>query len=507
MYVIGETETKRRKMEKRYILSLDEGTTSARALLYDTKDRKIISIASQEFKQIYPRRGWVEHDAQEIWRAQLTSMQQAVSYADVDAEEIFGIGITNQRETVVMWDAESGRPIHNAICWQCRRTTDYCEELKKTHRDFIRERTGLVVDAYFSGSKIRWLLDNVPESKELIEKGRLKVGTMDTFLIWKLTEGAAFVTDSTNASRTMLYNVRTDDWDDELLALFDIPREILPKVVPSSGVVGHTRLLGKEVPIAGIAGDQQAALFGQACFETGMAKNTYGTGCFILMNIGEKFKLSEDDLVTTVAWNIGGKLTYAYEGSIFNAGSSVQWLRDELLLIEKASDTERYALRVPDTNGVYFVPAFTGLGAPYWDMNARGTICGLTRGANKYHFVRAVLESMAYSTCDVIRAMEKDGGKIKILKVDGGASNNNFLMQFQSDVLGVQIARPEITETTGLGAAYLAGLATGAYKSLEDISKNVVVGKEFLPDMEREVAEKKLDGWHKAVGRSLKWED
>lgn len=494
-------------MKKRYILSLDEGTTSARALLYDTKDKKIVSIASQEFKQIYPNPGWVEHDAQEIWHAQLTSMQQAVAYADVDADEIYGVGITNQRETVVMWDSETGRPIHNAICWQCRRTTDFCESLKEKHLAFIRERTGLVVDAYFSGSKIRWLLDNVPESRELLSVGRLRVGTIDTFLIWKLTDGASFVTDSTNASRTMLYNIKTNDWDDELLALLDIPREILPTIVPSSGIVGHTMLLGKPVPIAGIAGDQQAALFGQACFDVGMAKNTYGTGCFILMNIGNEFKLSEDNLVTTVAWNLDGKITYAYEGSIFNAGSSVQWLRDELLLIKHASDTERYALRVPDTNGVYFVPAFTGLGAPYWDMNARGTVCGLTRGTNKHHFVRAVLESMAYSTYDVIHAMEKDVGKIKILRVDGGASNNNFLMQFQADILNVRIERPEITETTGLGAAYLAGLATGAYKSLDDIAKNVSLGRDFVPAMEESIARQKLNGWHKAVKRSLDWDE
>lgn len=494
-------------MKNRYILSLDEGTTSARALLYDTKDKKIVSIASQEFKQIYPNPGWVEHDAQEIWHAQLTSMQQAVAYADVDADEIYGVGITNQRETVVMWDSETGRPIHNAICWQCRRTTDFCESLKEKHLGFIRERTGLVVDAYFSGSKIRWLLDNVPESRELLSVGRLRVGTIDTFLIWKLTDGASFVTDSTNASRTMLYNIKTNDWDDELLALLDIPREILPTIVPSSGIVGHTMLLGKPVPIAGIAGDQQAALFGQACFDVGMAKNTYGTGCFILMNIGNEFKLSEDNLVTTVAWNLDGKITYAYEGSIFNAGSSVQWLRDELLLIKHASDTERYALRVPDTNGVYFVPAFTGLGAPYWDMNARGTVCGLTRGTNKHHFVRAVLESMAYSTYDVIHAMEKDVGKIKILRVDGGASNNNFLMQFQADILNVRIERPEITETTGLGAAYLAGLATGAYKSLDDIAKNVSLGRDFVPEMEESIARQKLNGWHKAVKRSLDWDE
>lgn len=494
-------------MKKRYILSLDEGTTSARALLYDTKDKKIVSIASQEFKQIYPNPGWVEHDAQEIWHAQLTSMQQAVAYADVDADEIYGVGITNQRETVVMWDSETGRPIHNAICWQCRRTTDYCEMLKEKYLDFIRERTGLVVDAYFSGSKIRWLLDNVPESKELLSLGRLRVGTIDTFLIWKLTDGASFVTDSTNASRTMLYNIKNNDWDDELLTLLNIPREILPTIVPSSGIVGHTLLLGKPVPIAGIAGDQQAALFGQACFDEGMAKNTYGTGCFILMNIGNKFKLSDDNLVTTVAWNLGGKLTYAYEGSIFNAGSSVQWLRDELLLIKHASDTERYALRVPDTNGVYFVPAFTGLGAPYWDMNARGTVCGLTRGTNKHHFVRAVLESMAYSTYDVVHAMEKDVGKIKILRVDGGASNNNFLMQFQADILNVKIERPVITETTGLGAAYLAGLATGAYENLDDIVKNVSIGRDFTPDMDATTSEQKLAGWHKAVKRSLDWNE
>ncbi|MBR2160574.1 MAG: glycerol kinase GlpK [Clostridia bacterium] len=335
---------------------------------------------------------------------------------------------------------------------------------------------------------------------------RLRVGTMDTFLIWKLTDGKTFATDSTNASRTMLFNVKTNDWDSDLLKIFGIPREILPSIVPSSGIVGYTTLLGKKVPIAGIAGDQQASLFGQACFSQGMAKNTYGTGCFILVNIGDKFQLSEDNLITTVAWNIGGKLTYAYEGSVFNAGSSVQWLRDELFMIEKASDTERYALKVPDTNGVYVVPAFTGLGAPHWDMNARGTVCGLTRGANKYHFVRAVLESMAYSSYDVLHAMEKDVGKIKVLKVDGGASNNNFLMQFQSDIMDTVIARPVITETTGLGVAYLAGLATGAYKSLDDISANWVKEKEFVPTMDKNLAKSKLAGWEKAVEKSKSWE-
>lgn len=494
--------------QKRYILALDEGTTSARALVYDTESKKIISIAGAEFKQLYPKAGWVEHDALEIWKAQLTSMQQAVSYADIDAEEIYGIGITNQRESVVCWDKTTGKPVYNEICWQCRRTTDFCEKLiADGYGDMIREKTGLVVDAYFSGSKIRWILDNVPKAKELIKEGKLLAGTIDTFLIWKLTDGKVFVTDSTNASRTMLFNIKTNDWDDDLLKLLEVPREILPEIVPSSGIVGYTTLLGKEVAIAGIAGDQQAALFGQACFEMGMAKNTYGTGCFILTNIGNEFKLSQDKLLTTVAWNIGGKLTYAYEGSVFNAGSSVQWIRDELFLIEKASDTERYALRVADTNGVYVVPAFTGLGAPYWDMNARGTICGLTRGANKYHIVRAVLESMAYSSYDVLKAVEKDVGKIKVLKVDGGASNNNFLMQFQADIMDTVIMRPSITETTGLGAAYLAGLATGAYESLYDISKNLCIEREFVPNMERKVAHKKINDWHKAVKRSLNWID
>lgn len=494
-------------MRKRYILSLDEGTTSARALVYDTVEKKMVSVAQQEFKQIYPRPAWVEHDANEIWKAQLLSMQTAVAYADIDAEEIYGIGITNQRESVVMWDVVSGKPIYNSICWQCRRTADYCEDLKKQGLEpFIRERTGLVIDAYFSASKIRWLLDNVPSVPKLLAEKRLRVGTMDTFLIWKLTDGKTFATDSTNASRTMLFNVKTNDWDSDLLKIFGIPREILPSIVPSSGIVGYTTLLGKKVPIAGIAGDQQASLFGQACFSQGMAKNTYGTGCFILVNIGDKFQLSEDNLITTVAWNIDGKLTYAYEGSVFNAGSSVQWLRDELFMIEKASDTERYALKVPDTNGVYVVPAFTGLGAPHWDMNARGTVCGLTRGANKYHFVRAVLESMAYSSYDVLHAMEKDVGKIKVLKVDGGASNNNFLMQFQSDIMDTVIARPVITETTGLGVAYLAGLATGAYKSLDDISANWVKEKEFLPTMDKNLAKSKLAGWEKAVEKSKSWE-
>lgn len=495
-------------MEKRYILALDEGTTSARSLIYDTKKKEIVSIAAQEFKQFYPIPGYVEHDANEIWKAQLTSMQQVVSYAGIDADELYGIGITNQRESVVLWNKKTGEPIYNSICWQCRRTTDFCEKLiADGYSDMIRQKTGLVIDAYFSASKINWLLKKIPKAQELLKNGNLLAGTMDTFLIWNLTKGSSFVTDASNASRTMLYNIKENKWDEELLNLFEIPREILPKVVSSSEIVGYTNILGKQVPIAGIAGDQQAALFGQACFEKGMAKNTYGTGCFILSNIGKEFKLSEDKLLTTIAWNINGETTYAYEGSVFNAGASVQWLRDEMLLIEKASDTEKYAKRVQDTDGVYVVPAFTGLGAPYWNMNARGTICGITRGSNKYHIVRAVLESMAYSSYDVLNTMKKDIGDISLLKCDGGASNNNFLMQFQSDIMNVKIKRPKITETTGIGACYLAGLATGAYKNLEDIAQDWEHKIEFEPQMSRDEAEEKIKGWHKAVSRSLDWID
>ncbi len=492
---------------KRYIVALDEGTTSARAVVFDTKLRAITSIANQEFTQIYPQTGWVEHDPLEIWKAQLTSLQQAVAYAGIEPEEIYGIGITNQRETVVMWDRKTGKPVANAIVWQCRRTAEACEKLKKEGLvDFIRERTGLVVDAYFSATKIAWLLEHYPETQDLIKEGRLCVGTIDTFLIWNLTKGESFVTDATNASRTMLFNIFTGDWDDELLELFHIPREILPRVVSSSEIVGYTRLLGASVPVCGIAGDQQAALFGQACFRKGSAKNTYGTGCFILMNVGDEPVLSENNLITTVAWKIGDKMTYALEGSIFNAGSTIQWARDEMKLIKNAAESEKFATKVSGTDGVYVVPAFTGMGAPYWNMEARGTIVGITRGTNRYHVVRACLEAMAYSTRDILLEMQKDCGfTLAQLKCDGGASNNNFLMQFQSDILDCEINRPCITETTALGAVYLAGLASGAYNSLDEIAESWSCDRVFLPSMEEDVREKLYAGWRKAVSRSLDW--
>lgn len=498
-------------MEKKYIMALDRGTTSSRCIIFD-KDGKIIKVAQKEFEQIYPKPGWVEHDAMEIWGSQSGVMREAVDTAGINPEEIAAIGITNQRETTVVWDKKTGKPIYNAIVWQCRRTSEICDELKeKGLTECIREKTGLIIDAYFSATKVKWILDNVEGARERAKKGELLFGTIDTWLIWKLTGGRVHVTDYSNASRTMMYNINTLEWDKDILKELDIPEIMLPEVKESSCVYGYTDsglFADIKIPIAGCAGDQQSALFGQNCFEEGTAKNTYGTGCFLLMNTGEKPVKSENGLLTTISWGVDGKVEYALEGSIFMGGASIQWLRDELRMIKSAADSEKYAMRVENTNGVYVVPAFTGLGAPYWDMYARGTIVGLTRGAKKEHLIRATLESIAYQTKDVLEAMQNDSGiELKSLKVDGGASNNNFLMQFQSDILNVKIDRPKIVETTALGAAYLAGLAVGFFKSKEDIKKRWVCDREFEPKMSEEVREKSYKDWKRAVERSLAWEE
>ena len=498
-------------MEKKYIMALDRGTTSSRCIIFD-KDGNIIKVAQKEFEQIYPKPGWVEHDAMEIWGSQSGVMREAVDTAGINPEEIAAIGITNQRETTVVWDKKTGKPIYNAIVWQCRRTSEICDELKeKGLTECIREKTGLIIDAYFSATKVKWILDNVEGARERAEKGELLFGTIDTWLIWKLTGGRVHVTDYSNASRTMMYNINTLEWDEDILKELDIPEIMLPEVKESSYVYGYTDsglFADIKIPIAGCAGDQQSALFGQNCFEEGTAKNTYGTGCFLLMNTGEKPVKSENGLLTTISWGVDGKVEYALEGSIFMGGASIQWLRDELRMIKSAADSEKYAMRVENTNGVYVVPAFTGLGAPYWDMYARGTIVGLTRGAKKEHLIRATLESIAYQTKDVLEAMQNDSGiELKSLKVDGGASNNNFLMQFQSDILNVKIDRPKIVETTALGAAYLAGLAVGFFKSKEDIKKRWVCDREFEPKMSEEVREKSYKDWKRAVERSLVWEE
>lgn len=498
-------------MEKKYIMALDRGTTSSRCIIFD-KDGNIIKVAQKEFEQIYPKPGWVEHDAMEIWGSQSGVMREAVDTAGINPEEIAAIGITNQRETTVVWDKKTGKPIYNAIVWQCRRTSEICDELKeKGLTECIREKTGLIIDAYFSATKVKWILDNVEGARERAEKGELLFGTIDTWLIWKLTGGKVHVTDYSNASRTMMYNINTLEWDKDILKELDIPEIMLPEVKESSCIYGYTDsglFADIRIPISGCAGDQQSALFGQNCFEEGTAKNTYGTGCFLLMNTGEKPVKSENGLLTTISWGVDGKVEYALEGSIFMGGASIQWLRDELRMIKSAADSEKYAMRVEDTNGVYVVPAFTGLGAPYWDMYARGTIVGLTRGAKKEHLIRATLESIAYQTKDVLEAMQNDAKmELKALKVDGGASNNNFLMQFQSDILNVKIDRPKIVETTALGAAYLAGLAVGFFKSKEDIKKRWVCDREFTPKMNEETREKSYKGWKKAVERSLAWEE
>ncbi len=495
---------------KNYVMAFDQGTTSCRAILFD-KDGKIVGVSQQEFAQIYPKPGWVEHDAMEIWGTQSGVARQVLEVNGIRPDEIAAIGITNQRETTVVWDKNTGRPVYNAIVWQCRRTADICEELKaKGYEDLVREKTGLVIDAYFSGTKIKWILDNVEGAREKAERGDLLFGTMDTWLIWNLTRGKVHVTDYTNASRTMIFNINTLEWDDELLEILNIPKSMLPEVRPSSEIYGTTderTFGGANIPIAGDAGDQQAALFGQACFEEGMAKNTYGTGCFLLMNTGEKPVKSENGLLTTIAWGIDGKVNYALEGSIFIAGAAIQWLRDELKLIYDSPQSEYYAKLVPDTNGVYVVPAFTGLGAPHWDMYARGAILGLTRGVKREHIVRATLESIAYQTKDVIRAMEEDS-KIKLnrLKVDGGASANDFLMQFQADILGVPVDRPKVSETTAQGAAYLAGLAVGFWKDKKEIEDKWELDKTFEVNMESEKRQKLYSKWLKAVERSKDWE-
>ncbi len=490
----------------RYILAADQGTTSSRAIIFD-EDQKIISVSQREFTQYYPKEGWVEHDAMEIYLTQLSVMQEAVSKSGIDPRDIAAIGITNQRETVVVWDRETGIPVCNAIVWQCRRTADICEELeRKGLSDYIRQTTGLLIDAYFSGTKIKWILDNVPGAREKAESGKLICGTIDSWLLYKFTGGKVHMTDRTNASRTMLYDIRNQCWDEKLLKELDIPRSMLPEVRSSSEVYGYMDLAGARIPIAGIAGDQQSALFGQTCFEKGDAKNTYGTGCFTLMNIGSDIVYSKNGLVTTVAATGPDRVAYALEGSVFVAGAVVQWLRDELGLVESAADTEFYAAKVEDTAGVYVVPAFTGLGAPYWDMYARGTIVGLTRGANRNHIIRAALESIAYQTNSVLHAMEADiGYQLTELKVDGGASANNFLMQFQSDITGIDIIRPSTLETTALGAACLAGLAVGLWKDEAELKSRWSVERTFSPSIDAEKRERLTAGFDRAVERSCGW--
>ena len=492
----------------KYIMALDQGTTSSRCILFNEKGL-IVSVAQKEFTQIYPAAGWVEHDPMEIWSTQFGVAQEAMARINASAEDIAAIGITNQRETTVVWDKRTGKPVYNAIVWQCRRTAPTCDAIRAKGFDVaIKAKTGLVVDAYFSGTKVKWILDNVEGAREEAENGNLLFGTIDAWLIWNLTKGKNHVTDYSNASRTMLYNIHELKWDEEILAELNVPAAMLPEVKPSSYVYGYTdkSLFGAEIPIAGAAGDQQAALFGQTCFQSGNAKNTYGTGCFMLMNTGEKAFTSKNGLLTTIAWGLDGKVEYALEGSIFIAGAAIQWLRDELKMLDNAAYSEVYAASVKDTNGVYVVPAFVGLGAPYWDSYARGAIFGLTRGAKKEHLIRATLESLAYQTNDVLKAMQEDSGiELTALKVDGGACANNFLMQFQADVLNVQVDRPQVIETTALGAAYLAGLAVGYWSSKEEVEKNWAVSRTFLPDMEEAKREELLKGWHEAVKRSMQW--
>ena len=490
----------------KYVMALDAGTTSNRCILFNEKG-EMCSVAQKEFTQYFPKPGWVEHDADEIWATQLEVAQQAMANIGATAADIAAIGITNQRETTIVWDKNTGKPIHHAIVWQCRRTSEYCDSLKeKGLTDTFRSKTGLVIDAYFSGTKLRWILENVEGAREKAEKGELLFGTVETWLIWKLTGGKAHVTDYTNASRTMLYNIHTLDWDDRLLEALDIPRCMLPQVMDSSAIYGYTTIQGESVPIAGIAGDQQAALFGQCCFEKGQAKNTYGTGCFLLMNTGETPCVSENGLLTTIAIGLNGKVQYALEGSVFVGGAVIQWLRDEMRFITESKDAEYYAQKVEDTGGVYFVPAFTGLGAPHWDMYARGCIIGITRGTKREHIIRAAQESIAYQSYDLVRAMEQDTGRrLSELKVDGGASRDAFLMQFQADILDCEVRRPMIRETTALGAAYLAGLAVGVWKDKEEIRSLWNCDVTFSSRMEEERRKKLLHGWHKAVGRSLGW--
>ena len=493
---------------KKYIMALDEGTTSCRCILYNKKG-EMVSVAQKEFRQIYPNAGWVEHDAMEIWSTQIGVAQEALYKINCTYENIEAIGITNQRETTIVWDRETGEPVYNAIVWQCRRTAEYCDSLKaKGLEPSFREKTGLPVDAYFSASKLRWILDNVEGARAKAEAGKLLFGTIETWLIWKLTGGRVHVTDYSNASRTMMFNINELKWDKDILAELDIPVSMLPEPVPSSFIYGETEehIFGGPVRISGAAGDQQSALFGQGCFEKGQAKNTYGTGCFLLMNTGESPVYSKNGLVTTIAWGIDGKVNYALEGSVFVAGAAIQWLRDELELIDSSPESERLALSVPDTNGVYIVPAFAGLGAPYWNPYARGAIFGLTRGADKCHLTRATLESLAYQTNDLLEAMKEDiGYELSSLQVDGGACANNFLMQFQADITAKPVKRPGCIETTSLGAAYLAGLATGFWSDMDDITENLKTDREFTASMNEEKRTKLLAGWKKAVRCVLEW--
>ena len=492
----------------KYIMALDAGTTSNRCILFN-RAGEMCSVAQKEFTQIFPRPGWVEHDANEIWSTQYFVAQEAMQKIGASAEDIAAIGITNQRETAIVWDRVTGEPVCNAIVWQCRRTADYAESLiAKGLTDKFREKTGLIIDPYFSATKLRWILENVEGAREKAENGDLLFGTVDTWLMWKLSYGKIHATDYSNASRTMLFNINTLDWDDEILEELNIPRCMFPEVLPSSGIFGNTDeiLFGDAIPIAGVAGDQQAALFGQTCWTPGEAKNTYGTGCFMLMNTGEKPIFSKNGLLTTIAWGFGGKVEYALEGSVYVAGAAIQWLRDEMKLVESSEDSEYFAKKVPDTNGCYVVPAFTGLGAPHWDPYARGVITGLTRGVNKNHIIRATLESLAFQVSDVLTAMEKDSGiHLTSLKVDGGASKNNFLMQFQADLINAPVKRPRCVETTAMGAAYLAGMEVDFWASKEEVLQIWEIDHSFRPNMEEDVRTKKLSGWKKAVAATRGW--
>lgn len=492
----------------KYVMALDAGTTSNRCILFNEKG-EMCSVAQKEFTQYFPKPGWVEHDANEIWSTQLGVAVEAMQKIGASAEDIAAIGITNQRETTIVWDKDTGEPVYNAIVWQCRRTSEYCDQLKeKGLTEEFRQKTGLVIDAYFSGTKLKWILDHVEGVRERAKRGELLFGTVETWLIWKLTKGASHVTDYSNASRTMLFNINTLKWDLEILEELDIPCDMLPQVKPSSCIYGMAdpSFFGGEIPVSGAAGDQQAALFGQTCFQAGEAKNTYGTGCFLLMNTGEKPVFSKNGLVTTIAWGIDGNVNYALEGSIFVAGAAIQWLRDEMRLIDSAADSEYMTKKVKDTNGCYVVPAFTGLGAPHWDQYARGTIVGLTRGVNKYHIIRATLESLAYQVNDVLEAMKADAGmELNSLKVDGGASANNFLMQVQSDIIDAPVNRPSCVETTAMGAAYLAGLAVGYWANKEEVVKNWAIDQTFRPQISEEERKERIKGWERAVKYSYGW--
>lgn len=497
--------------EKKYIVALDQGTTSSRAIVLD-HDANIVSVSQREFNQMYPKPGWVEHDPMEIWASQSSTLVEVLAKADIRSDQIAGIGITNQRETAVVWDKESGKPIYNAIVWQCRRTAGICEKLKRDGlEEYVHHTTGLVIDPYFAGTKVKWILDHVEGARERAKRGELLCGTVDSWLIWKMTQGRVHVTDYTNVSRTMMFNIHELEWDDRLLDIMDIPRSMLPKVRPSSEIYGQTNIGGKggtRIPIAGIAGDQQAALYGQLCVTPGMAKNTYGTGCFLLMNTGTEAVQSCHGLLTTIACGPRGEVNYALEGAVFVAGAAIQWLRDEMKLINDATDSEYFAGKVKDTNGVYVVPAFTGLGAPYWDPYARGAIFGITRSVNANHIIRATLESIAFQTRDLIESMQADSGeRLKALRVDGGAVANNFLMQFQSDILGTRVERPEVREVTALGAAYLAGLAVGFWSDLEEVRSKAVIEREFCPGIETVERNYRYDGWKKAVARARAWEE